>query len=543
MNTFLKARKITILLSFPLLALLVSCKKDGMPWWDADFSGPVAKSSLTIGNLLPDSMLTSDPDSSVRIVYNAAVFNYAVDTLVQIPATTIESNYTIPFGSVGYGPSQPLFGTSPAENFFDVDNVNLTYAIIKSGRIKLEATNNVADPMVFNYDLLKSVFGGSNFSIAEEIPGGSIANPGSLVKYYDVAGLEVDFTGLNSDKYNAIVTQQVVSMSATANAGTISAGQGLVVKITFMDIVPLYAKGYLGNETIAVTQDTITFDFLKNLSADYFALQDANVNLKVTNGFGVDMSVSNVLLTSYNSFNNTSQTLSGSGVLSTFNLNRASYTGNSSNPVVENVKNYPLNSSNSNVKAFIENLPNKIIYSMNGQINPLGNVSGNNDFVYYGYGFRTDLEMDIPFAFAATNLRLQDTVEVSFSDMNESENINHGQLTLRATNGFPFDADLQAYLCDANNVITDSLFSIPSVVVSANVDASLKVTSPTLSQLYIPIDHEKIHKLRGAKYIIFKMRLNTASQIPSAQVIKIYDYYKMDLVLTADINYSVNKQE
>lgn len=38
--------------------------------------------------------------------------------------------------------------------------------------------------------------------------------------------------------------------------------------------------------------------------------------------------------------------------------------------------------------------------------------------------------------------------------------------------------------------------------------------------------------------IIFKVVMNTVSQ---PQIVKIYDYYNMELVLTADINYLLNK--
>lgn len=527
------------LLLVGIAGLAFSCKKENGPWWEADFSGPIAKSSLNISNLLPDSILSSDPDSSLRIVYDETVFNYAIDSLVSIADTTIDTNYILPVGPATFAPGQGLFAAPPSENHFSTNSASLTYAILKSGVIKLEAGNSVIEPVVFQYDILNSNQGGSMFSISEEVPGGSISNPGTLVKYYSLNGMEVDLTGLNNDKYNTLTTQSSVSISPLASAGSINAGEGLSVKLTFMDIVPLYGKGYLGNQVFVAGPDTISFDFLKGLNADYFALQDASVNMRITNGFGVDMSAAGVQLISVNTKNNTSVTLSGSGVYSTYNLNRATYTGNSSNPVIPTVKNFPLNSANSNIKAFIENLPDKIAYTTNAQVNPLGNVSGNNDFIYYGYGFRTDLQMDIPLAFAATNLCLQDTADLNLSGMTEAENINHGELVLRVENGYPFDADIQGFVCDENYNVVDSLFAAPHVAAPGLIDASLKVTAPQLSLLHIPLDHAKLDRIRAAKKIIFKVRMNTVAQ---TQIVKLYDYYSINLVLTGDINYSVNKQ-
>lgn len=228
-----------------------------------DFSGPLAKTNLNINNLLPDSILVSNTlDSSLKIAYSATVFNYAIDGLFAIPDTTLDTNYISPIISpVAFSPGQQLFTTPPSENYFNVNNVLLTYVILKTGFIKVELGNSVAEPVVFNYTFLKSDLGGVNFSITEEIPGGSISNPSTIVKYYPIDGIKLDLTGISGNKFNAITTTNSVSIASTANAGNINFHEGLSVKISFSNNVPLYAKGYMGNQLIAVGPSSFDFSF------------------------------------------------------------------------------------------------------------------------------------------------------------------------------------------------------------------------------------------------------------------------------------------
>lgn len=521
------------------LILVVSCKKEESVWWDADLSGPIAQTELNLANLLPDSVLISDPDSALRIYFSSNIFNYKVDSLVSIPDTTIDTSYTsILANTIAFAPGSPIF-SSTNETYFDIQGANLNYLKLKTGIIKIETFNSVPESLNFKYELGKSLLNGQVFSVNFDVPGGSISSPGSSVQYYTIDGIELDLTGTSGNKYNTAILTSTVAVSNGTDSAHVSGGHGLNVKITFSSLVPYYATGYMGNQQMAVGPDTLNFDFFKGLNADYFALQDANVNLKMVNGFGVDMSASNVFISSLNTNSGNNITLAGSGVSTAYNLNRATYTGVNPSPVIPYIKNIPLNALNSNIKPFLENLPDKITYGVNAQVNPLGNVSMNHDFLQYGYGFSADLEMDVPLAFATTNLRLQDTADFNISTIDPHGNINSGVLTLRADNGYPFDAAIQVVFTDENYVVLDSLFASPNTALAGNVDASLKVTSRRLSLLNGPLDKAKMEKIRNARKIIFKVVMNTVSQ---TQIVKIYNYYSMGLTLTADVNYSVNKK-
>jgi len=72
-----KSSKISFLV---ILLLFFSCRKDfERPNWDVDLLAPLVKTSLTLDNLLPDSVLVTNPDTSLKIVYQTSLFDIDMD--------------------------------------------------------------------------------------------------------------------------------------------------------------------------------------------------------------------------------------------------------------------------------------------------------------------------------------------------------------------------------------------------------------------------------------------------------------------------------
>ena len=73
-TSMLKTLKIIFLLA--IIALLSSCQKDfEKPNWDVDLLLPLVKSTLTLVDLIPDSLIQTNPDTSLKLVYNTNVFD------------------------------------------------------------------------------------------------------------------------------------------------------------------------------------------------------------------------------------------------------------------------------------------------------------------------------------------------------------------------------------------------------------------------------------------------------------------------------------
>ena len=90
-----------------------SCKKNlDEANWDVDGLTPIFKTSLDINNLLADSLIQKNADNSLKLVYSNRFYNFNVDSLLDVPDTTVRSSFKIPFGSINATPGFQLFNST-----------------------------------------------------------------------------------------------------------------------------------------------------------------------------------------------------------------------------------------------------------------------------------------------------------------------------------------------------------------------------------------------------------------------------------------------
>jgi|GEM_PF-804526 hypothetical protein len=540
-----------------LCACLLSFCKRSPTTWDDDVVAPLANGSLSLANLFPDTTIKVNADSSLKIAFETALINYQLDSLLKIPDTTITTAFTLTL-TLSSAPAFPPgslvpVGTYSTENVYNLPSgILLKKAIVKQGKINYVMTNTVYQPLVYHYQLLSATKNGHILDTTFILPAAdslhNIVTP--ISGYINLAGYTIDFSGLNHSSFNT--TDEIDSVHIAPNAKTayLQYNQGFNAQFTFEGIVPQYALGYFGNQNITVGPDTASFSAFSSIKKGLLNLNSANVSLNVVNQFGVDMKANLSQLTSINTNNPSSVplTYNSSVILNNLIVPAARDNNGPNNPVVNITPGtlpspINLNNNNSNVKDFIGNLPNKLSYKLTAQINPPfgqggGNQSGNNEFGYYGTSFSAYLSMDVPLYFSASNLMLADTISLNVSNVSQLQNINKGNLILTATNQYPFSIYLSAILLDGNKRPIDNLFSSPSLIEAPSLDANGKVIAPIKSRLYIPLSPQRMANLQKARYISYSATFNTVNQ---PMQVKFYSNYTLDLLLTADINYTIGK--
>lgn len=521
-------------------SLLFSCKKE-KAYWDVDLYAPVAQTSLNLSSLFPDTLLESQADSSLEIVLQQDLFNFSADSLLKVPDTNIVNNFVFPvFGFITYNPND-LYDLSPSgsEITYDLQGVELHDAILRSGKILIHVESALRQPSIYTCKLPSATLNGLPLVMDIPITGGSILNPATKDTAIDVSGYQLNLTGINGNKVNTLVQYITLRIDPNANADTVFMGQFVNSVVNLKDIVPQYGHGYFGTQNINVGPDSAFFEIFNQIQSGTMDLDNAQVDLTIKNEFGVDLRGKINQLVSRNSKTGNSVSLTGSNINNYFNINRALATGNTTNPVIGSNKTLSINPGNSNILSFIGNLPNWLEYAMIANLNPLGNVSGTNDFAYYGTSLNAKMDVRIPLKFSASNLILLDTTEFSLGDFNEIDNINRGALILKASNTYPFELSLDALLLDENNTPLNYLLNAPNNKINAPVlDQNGKVIQASVSEIRIEISAEKIEALKKARKIAFSAKFSTAGQPNKTTFL---DYYKLDLLLTADINYSTKQ--
>lgn len=526
-------KKIIVGITFLFAVLFFSCKKDAKgTYWDTEVMGPLVKASLNINNLLADSILQANPDSSLKIAYQNDVYRIVLDTLFKIPDTVLKQSFNVPL-SVTLYPGQVIVNNNLSETTYNLPGVQLRTSIIKSGHVHYKIKSKIKEVTNFVYSIPCAKFNGTPFSINVMVPAAVGSIPGVYDETFDLSGYVFDMTGANHNKVNTLYTSFTAAISPTGQQVLVNNTDSLIIENTFENVIPYYAKGYFGQNTFNVGPSVSDFTLFKRIIGGTLQLEDVSFNLKIENPIGLDARILINNLSSTNTRTGTTINLTNSVVGSPININRASESGGVVYPYVAN---FPLTTSNSNIKQLIENLPDKLGYSMQIIENPLGNISGSNDFLYSDKLLNASMDIEIPLSLVANDLTLADTLDLNISNSG-LDNLKSGTFTLFADNGFPFEAGLQIYLLTENGVVADSMFANANSIDQAPVNTNFRVINKRLTRIDIPINETKMNLFRNTKKIMIKVKFNTSSQ---PQYIKIYSDYTFDIKLIGDLNYTVH---
>jgi hypothetical protein len=505
------------------------------PYWDTDILTPLINSSLTINHILPDSILQSNPDSSMKIVYEGDIYKLSMDTLFSIQDTTISNSFNIPINHT-FSPGDTVVSNNVSETTYNLGGPQLKKVVIKKGYVTFKVKSLIEEKVDFIYKIPCATLGGVDFKVNVTVPAAIGSTAGVYNQTFDLSGYTFDLTGVAHNKVNTIYTSLTALVNASGNPVLVTPADFLTIDNTFYDMFPSYAKGYFGNNTFNIGPEQTDFTMFNRIVDGTIQLEDVDFNLSIENPIGLDARIYMNNLKSINTRTGNSIDLVNSIVGSPININRAAESGSAVYPTYAN---FPLNTTNSNIKPMIENLPDQFGYSMQIITNPMGNISGSNDFVYSDQLMKAKMRMELPLSLIATNLTLVDTLDLNIQNPNGEQNIHSGVITLLANNGFPFDASVQICMLNDNLQIVDSLYTSSNTIIQAPVNSSLRVVGKKPTKLSAEISVDKMKLLYNTKKIKLKVKFNTLSQ---SQYIKIYSDYSIDIKLIGNINYTIHLQ-
>ena len=519
-----------------LSILIIGCKKENdKPQWDIEVLGPVLFASLTLNELMADTLRLVNADGSVSLMLEQSFYDLDTDSVYEIPDTTITNVIVWPLFPSPITPGTP-FLSADNKIALGVSGVKLTKAILERGTIHLELRNDLPTKVVYTYTIPKAKKGGVAFVMEREVDAANSSGPGIFSGSFDLDGYEIDLTGPLGNQFNTITYNVNAVSDPDGSAFTIFNNDTIInLKSRLTDLDPIYVKGYLGQSTLEESSNQRTG--LDNLIYDGFInLDSVTMDLEINNYIGADAQIIFNSLTAFNDRTSTSVNLVAPSIMNrTLNINRARESGPPIRPAIVSKHKYHLDNSNSNIKSFVENLPERISYNADLSLNPLGNISFYNDFLYSDQLVEGKLSINMPLRFATQNLLLADTQELSFSGLTDIDPLGPLTLTLVAQNGFPVDFDVQLFVVDENHQITDSLL-VPGYIRMANLDSQYKVLSPYQTKIEIPVDDSRKGKILQGKYIGIRMAFITPD---FPQKVQLYASHRIDLKLIANGTYHI----
>lgn len=509
--------------------LLISCKKRKEGWL-IDTLVPMVDSKLDLQNIFEEDLVQVGDGNLLYLVYDNKILDLKLADDFSIPDTTVKQINDGPPINLAWDKTQPLI-TDTNESRFEIRDANLTEAIIKSGKIKFKINSTITEPTIVKYILSSATKDGKTLEFSTNMAAGSVSNPTEFESEIDLSDYLLNLRGKNQNGYNTIFFYFVVEFANPTSPSGIynyTSDDVVIIENSFEQIKPFKVKGVFNTSTEKPDETSAQFDAFKQITGGTFEVQKAQFSFEFINKIGVDLQGKVNALKAKNTFEGTSTMLTGDFINQSLNLSRAKEDYSKYTPIIPSITTYDLNEQNSNVTSFISLLPNEVEYDIDFTINPLGNVSGGNDFLFSDHGIEAYLNMRIPLNIKARNLTLVDTVDFDLGNPDEgAELIEGGSVKVHTQNYYPFNATIQIYTLDGASNIIDSIME-PNSIIEAGIPTNSKVVSPTKSVLIAPVSIPSINRLYQAERAIVKLTFNTNGE-------EYYDLYasyftKVDVV-------------
>ena len=518
-----------------LIVFAFSCKREAISW-DVDALMPILKTKMTVQQAIPDSMISVGTNNDLNLIYKGTLIDFKLDSVLSMPDTTTTDIFAWPIGSITLQPGQVFLSDT---NFtrFDMGGAKLTHLFIQSGSIDITLTSSLQAPSVMEYSLPTAFKNGVPFFVKESIPAGSTSAPAVITKSYDLSGYDISLTGINNNNYNVLANAHRAYIDYSSAPVVINAGDQFVANNTFSAVSPSYARGSFGSEYIHETATGQALDAFNNIAGGTINLEEVSMVFEINNEVGMDATIKVNDLTGSNTHNNSSVSLQSPLSIGEINLNRATEINGAQSGVNPSVYIQNIDNSNSNIADFVSNLPNEMSYDFDIQLNPMGNVSNTNDFIYNNTGISIDLDAEIPLNFNAHNLILVDTsdFEIEGTSQDDVSKIISGYINIHANNWYPFAFEAQFYLLDSNQIVIDSVFNATQPI-QGGLPVFGMVDIPVYSFLQSPVNEIKIEHLYQTKSIITKIKINS-STTGTAQI---FEHYFIDLSIVGDFKYLIS---
>ena len=478
-------------------------------------SGATYTESVSVaGETLDQIMLGIINNMDIEASGGLVPINYtdAISTTVSITEIQIME-------ATAYFPNQ-LLHEEIVEQSFNLGTTKLTEIGIKEGYISIIATSSLPDTISILYFIPSLTKDGVPFEELVKIPPNINTTPTSL--YFNCDGYIMDLKGqvgrIGGDTVNTIYSEMHIYLDSTGELETINRVDSFNLYNEF-NIVPEYAKGYIGQDTLLMSPETKNTSIFESITNGTIDLKEGNLNLSIQNYVGADASISFQQFSSDNTNDNhppTSVTTDQNGaniIGNPYFIERA--TLNNENIIIPTLININLDASD-----MLEILPNQTTVAATFMLNPNGEQAVE-DFLYIDYPISATLDASIPLSFIANNLTISKTIEIDLSSDTELE---IDELYISIENGIPLSAKVDVILLDQHNNTLDTLVKNTNII-CANTDTENKVT--TASNNLITITNTEFNNVKNMKIVASF----TTSSI--TEHIDIYSYYIMKVNLSA----------
>ncbi len=506
------------------ILFLASCQKQAH--WDTQALVPIINSHLDVGDIFGDTNVQVNPDQSWSVVVQQQINMLQTDNVVNLDDTISSDIFNLPF----------TFTIPPGQKVIEKQNVTplnfqgmeLSLARASVAKMKFYVTNTIKQKLLVKYTLHSASKNGIIYEVEEDVPAATDTSNAFIIKTIDLDGYDIDLRGPQHNTYNTIYATTTVWIHPDGDTAIVSPSDSVIIISTFDEFKPEYARGYIGSDHFR-ERGSSALKVFGDFKSGSFDLQNTNASLEIDNYIGADISMTiNEFSTKSNKLNS-NVLLNNSIIGTTINIIRASESNIPAYPIYP--KHYLFNLNNSNIDKMIEIMPDSLVYDISAILNPLGNISSGTDFIYFNKGLQAILKLDIPLNFSSKNLVIENYTNINFNN----DNIKSGAINIFIKNSFPFSVNIQFYLIDDQQNITDSLLLTNNLVPQGIINSNNFVINTSETQFTVKLDSKTINNLKLSKRMLIRAKINSENN----KAYKLYENYGMDIKMVGDISYGI----
>ncbi len=420
------------------------------------------------------------------------------------------------------------------ETKYEFGGAELTQVYVKSGSILMKVESTIEEAIVLDYTIPNSSrWDAPGIPITKQwiIPAAPKGDRVFVEERFPIDSFNIFLWGKfnnSAPDFNHIYNELTASIQYSGIERTLSLDDKISIEFGLIDVKPDLIIGDPGPHSFSL-KDTLSLKAFDNLSGK-ISLDDAKISLDFYNSFGIQARIIVNELMSENTNNGSRIRLSPMGELSSpLLLEKAT-----NPPLTPFEKTVELDKSNSNVKQFLGNMPNKLYPNLDVIIRPNGTVN-RDDFAFAQSKVSVNFKIEAPLTIGLDSFTLTTMENFNLLGENETQNIKEGKLILKVKNNFPFEGDLRLQFVDGQG---EFLFAkspdARSRMDAAEVDANTgKTVGQAESEVALSISRTEFQLLKSAEQVEVKVILNTKN----ANRYKMYSDYGVEVQLITDFIY------
>ncbi len=479
-----------------------NCKKnDNSTSWNANYNIPISSGNIGILDFLDSNKIYESTDSSHLIFKDTrTVFELNQEDFLSTIEFTFEDTMDIP--SLIYGiPFSPGFSipyTFTENKQFTFSDMELKSISFNTLQIEYTIRSNVSGAIDFEFSF-PNIYDINNNIITQTVlvPGNSTGSS-SVTGQIDIENSNIDLKGINGNSFNEMTTEFKLGASNTNSSDlTLTSSSEVIIDIKLKKLSINKAIGYLGEINLDSNEE-IDLSIMNQISAKNITIGPPSLGLNIINGVGVDAQLKIKEITF--SKNNSQLSMTHPMINNYVNINRALDLGwdfQSSNHRIN------IDSSNSNIQSIISLLPNKILTQYELHTNPLGNISGHNDFYNSDQPLKVNLDIELPLLVNIDSLVFNESIPV---DLPSNINLKSGEIFFEFQNGFPFEICAEIKIANGNIIGLN-----PTCIPPGSTDTNGNVTSFSINYHTIEITENDISDLSISNQLELKLSISNAT--------------------------------